>query len=105
MVPVYVNDSQHQATLDAGAITGWNVVRIINKQWINLLGVKQISIVVNKMVCETAGYKQASYDAFANEIITIVAGDSRWGHHPLGCGFGPGLAGRRTSLRKAHHSC
>ena len=30
-VPVYFNDSQRQATKDAGAIAGLNVLRIINE--------------------------------------------------------------------------
>ena len=31
MVPVYVNDSQRQATQDAGTIAGLNMLRIINE--------------------------------------------------------------------------
>merc|ERR1711920_399469 len=34
---------------------------------INLLGVKQICIGVNKMDCDVAAYKQARYDEIANE--------------------------------------
>jgi L1 cell adhesion molecule like protein len=30
-VPVYFNDSQRQATIDAGAIAGLNVMRILNE--------------------------------------------------------------------------
>lgn len=30
-VPAYFNDSQHQATTDAGTIAGLNVLRIINE--------------------------------------------------------------------------
>ena len=30
-LPVYLNDSQRQATKDVGSITGLNAVRIINK--------------------------------------------------------------------------
>ena len=30
-VPVYFNDSQRQATKDAGAIAGLNILRIINE--------------------------------------------------------------------------
>merc|ERR1712070_1303482 len=36
---------------------------------INLLGVKQICIGVNKMDCDTAGYKQSRYDEIAKEMI------------------------------------
>eukprot|EP00913_Durusdinium_trenchii_P006505 g6113.t1 len=39
---------------------------------INLLGVKQICIGVNKMDCDTAGYKQARYDEIANEMKSML---------------------------------
>ena len=40
---------------------------------INLLGVKQIIIGINKMDCDTAGYKQARYDEIANEMRNMLA--------------------------------
>merc|ERR1712014_181513 len=43
---------------------------------INLLGVKQMCVGVNKMDCDTAGYKQARYDEIANEI--------KVGYSPIG---------------------
>ena len=39
---------------------------------INLLGVKQIAIGVNKMVSDTAGYKQARCDEIANEMKNLL---------------------------------
>merc|ERR1711881_452097 len=39
---------------------------------INLLGVKQIGIGVNKMDCDIAGYKQARYDEIANEMKSTL---------------------------------
>merc|ERR1719157_1447 len=39
---------------------------------INLLGVKQINIGVNKMDCDTAGYKQSRYDEIANEMKRML---------------------------------
>merc|ERR1711972_452406 len=39
---------------------------------INLLGVKQICIGVNKMDCDTAGYKQARYDEIGNEMKSML---------------------------------
>merc|ERR1711862_480955 len=39
---------------------------------INLLGVKQIAIGVNKMDCDTWGYKQAQYDEIANEMKSML---------------------------------
>jgi len=39
---------------------------------INLLGVKQICIGVNKMDCDTAGYKQARFDEVANEMKSML---------------------------------
>jgi len=39
---------------------------------INLLGVKQICIGVNKMGCDVAGYKQARYDEIANEMKSTL---------------------------------
>merc|ERR1711881_834460 len=39
---------------------------------INLLGVKQICIGVNKMDCDIAGYKQARYDEIANEMKNML---------------------------------
>jgi len=39
---------------------------------INLLGVKQIGIGVNKMDCDTAGYKQARYDEIMNEMKSTL---------------------------------
>merc|ERR1712028_235070 len=39
---------------------------------INLLGVKQIAIGVNKMDCDTAGYKQSRYDEIANEMKSML---------------------------------
>ena len=38
---------------------------------INLLGVKQICIGVNKMDCDTAAYKQGRYDEIANEMKSM----------------------------------
>merc|ERR1712139_428665 len=40
---------------------------------INLLGVKQIIIGINKMDCDVAGYKQARYDEIANEMRNMLA--------------------------------
>merc|ERR1712160_78543 len=42
---------------------------------INLLGVKQIAIGVNKMDCDTAGYKQSRYDEIANEMKSMLVKD------------------------------
>jgi len=39
---------------------------------INLLGVKQICIGVNKMDCDVAGYKQARYDEIMNEMKSTL---------------------------------
>jgi len=39
---------------------------------INLLGVKQIAIGVNKMDCDVAGYKQSRYDEIANEMKSML---------------------------------
>ena len=39
---------------------------------INLLGVKQICIGVNKMDCGTAGYKEERYDEIANEMKSML---------------------------------
>merc|ERR1712194_481669 len=39
---------------------------------INLLGVKQICIGVNKMDCDTAAYKQTRYDEIANEMKSML---------------------------------
>merc|ERR1712110_508334 len=39
---------------------------------INLLGVKQITIGVNKMDCDVAGYKQSRYDEIANEMKSVM---------------------------------
>ena len=43
-----------------------------NSRLINLLGMKQICIGVNKMDCDTAGYKQARYDEVANEMKSTL---------------------------------
>merc|ERR1712217_707310 len=39
---------------------------------INLLGVKQIAIGVNKMDCDTAAYKQSRFDEIANEMKSML---------------------------------
>ena len=39
---------------------------------INLLGVKQICIGVNKMDCDTAGYKKDRYDEISNEMKSML---------------------------------
>jgi len=39
---------------------------------INLLGVKQLCIGVNKMDCDTAGYKQSRYDEIGNEMKNML---------------------------------
>merc|ERR1719253_2558504 len=39
---------------------------------INLLGVKQICIGINKMDCDVAGYKQSRYDEIANEMKSTL---------------------------------
>ena len=38
---------------------------------INILGVKQIGFGVNKMDCDTVGYKQKRYDEILNELIEV----------------------------------
>merc|ERR1739848_522850 len=45
---------------------------------INLLGVKQMCVGVNKMDCDTAGYKQARYDEIVNEKNTPALPISGW---------------------------
>merc|ERR1712226_538520 len=52
---------------------------------INLLGVKQIAIGVNKMDCDTAGYKKERYDEISNEMLSVL----------IKVGW------KRTSLKKA----
>ena len=39
---------------------------------INLLGVKQLIIGVNKMDCDTAGYKKDRYDEISAEMINML---------------------------------
>merc|ERR1712216_832466 len=39
---------------------------------INLLGVKQICVGVNKMDCDVAGYKQSRYDEIGNEMKSTL---------------------------------
>merc|ERR1712070_1285055 len=39
---------------------------------INLLGVKQLIVGVNKMDCDLAGYKQARYDEIGNEMTSML---------------------------------
>merc|ERR1712188_258236 len=39
---------------------------------INLLGVKQLGVGVNKMDCEVAGYKKDRYDEIANEMKSML---------------------------------
>merc|ERR1712000_194015 len=39
---------------------------------INLLGVKQMCVGVNKMDCDTAGYKQARYEEIRDEIRSTL---------------------------------
>merc|ERR1712139_476439 len=39
---------------------------------LNLLGVKQLLCGVNKMDCDTAGYKQERYDEIANEMKNML---------------------------------
>merc|ERR1712149_120762 len=45
---------------------------------INLLGVKQICVGVNKMDCDTAGYKQARYDEIMNEMKSTLVKVDWW---------------------------
>ena len=58
-----------RATTKAGEIQGQTRQ---HSRLINLLGVKQICIGVNKMDCDTAGYKQARYDEVANEMKSML---------------------------------
>ena len=39
---------------------------------INLLGVKQLIVGVNKMDCDTAGYKESRYEEIANEMKNML---------------------------------
>merc|ERR1719231_173944 len=39
---------------------------------INLLGVKQLAVGINKMDCDTAGYKKARYDEIGNEMKSML---------------------------------
>merc|ERR1711959_184211 len=45
---------------------------------INLLGVKQIYVGVNKMDCDVAGYKKDRYDEIANEMRNMLQKVSWW---------------------------
>ena len=47
-VPAYFNDSQRQATKDAGTISGMNVLRIINER-LNLINVSTSGSVVGRV--------------------------------------------------------
>merc|ERR1712141_92840 len=53
---------------------------------INLLGVKQICIGVNKMDCDTAGYKQSRYDEIANEMKSMLVKVGWWKGQAIECG-------------------
>merc|ERR1712147_351603 len=53
----------------AGEIQGWTRQ---HARLINLLGVKQICVGVNKMDCDVAGYKQARYDEIGNEMKSTL---------------------------------
>merc|ERR1712070_728742 len=45
---------------------------------INLLGVKQLCVGVNKMDCDVAGYKQARYDEIGNEMKSTLIKVGWW---------------------------
>ncbi len=55
-VPAYFNDSQRQATKDAGTISGLNVLRIINEPT-----AAAIAYGLDKKVCEKINYKLSLY--------------------------------------------
>jgi len=57
---------------------------------INLLGVKQIIIGINKMDCDTAGYKKERYDEIANEMKNM---------------FRPKLVGKKIKSTVVSHTC
>ena len=64
--PIVVNKVQHHK---AGEIQGQTRQ---HSRLINLLGVKQIRIGVNKMDCDTAGYKKDRCDEISNELKSML---------------------------------
>nr|GEW40916.1 heat shock protein 70 family [Tanacetum cinerariifolium] len=87
-VPTYFNDSQRQATKDAGAIAGLNVIRIINKPTAAAIayGLDNKADIVTKMVVLVF---DLGGDTFDVSLLTIakgvnfkvkgVAGDTHFG--------------------------
>ena len=73
---------------------------------INLLGVKQIIIGINKMDCDVAGYKQSRYDEIANEMRNMLAKvgwkkdflESQVPYMPLSGWCGDNLVKRTTNM-------
>ena len=54
---------------------------------INLLGVKQLIIGVNKMDCDTAGYKKDRYDEISAEMINMLQKVGEFLFHESGSGW------------------
>jgi len=66
----FIRKTQYSGNHKAGEIQGQTRR---HSRLINLLGVKQIIIGINKMDCDTAGYKEERYTEIANEMKNMLA--------------------------------
>ena len=72
-MPIFFIFSNFSGNHKAGEIQGQTRQ---HSRLINLLGVKQIVIGINKMDCDTAGYKEERYTEIANEMKNMLTGIS-----------------------------
>lgn len=71
-VPAYFNDSQRQATKDAGAIAGLNVLRIINEPTAAAIayGLDKKKSNHNVLIFDLGGKRSASHSGFNHQMIS-----------------------------------
>merc|ERR1712149_107574 len=101
-VPAYFNDSQRQATKDAGSIAGLNVLRIINEPTAAAIAYgldKKGSGERNVLIYDMAGDTHLGGEDFDNRIVDFCMQDFKRKNR------GKDLAGNQRALRRLRTQC
>uniref|UniRef100_A0A2K6C9Q5 Heat shock protein family A (Hsp70) member 6 n=1 Tax=Macaca nemestrina TaxID=9545 RepID=A0A2K6C9Q5_MACNE len=93
-VPAYFNDTQRQATKDAGAIAGLNVLRIINEPTAAAIAYG----LDRRGVKATAGDTHLGGEDFDNRLVNYFMEEFRRKH-------GKDLSGNKRALRRLRTAC
>ncbi|CAE7345489.1 unnamed protein product, partial [Symbiodinium sp. CCMP2456] len=101
-VPAYFNDSQRQATKDAGTISGMNVLRIINEPTAAAIAYgldKKGSGERNVLIYATAGDTHLGGEDFDNRVVDFCIQDFKRKNR------GKDMAGNQRAIRRLRTQC